>query len=82
MLHDAGSGVDDKNSLVMPGLDPGIHPSSQKSVSRKMDHRVKPGDDDLNWYDGPKHGALPRGFWPLNPCAHAASAAHSSRGTQ
>jgi hypothetical protein len=30
----------------MPGLDPGIHPSSQKVVSRKMDHRVKPGDDD------------------------------------
>jgi hypothetical protein len=24
-----GSGVYEKNSIVMPGLDPGIHPSSQ-----------------------------------------------------
>jgi len=22
-----------------------------KPFSRKMDHRVKPSDDDLNWYD-------------------------------
>ena len=22
-----------------------------KPFSKKMDHRVKPGDDDLNWYD-------------------------------
>jgi hypothetical protein len=22
-----------------------------KLFSKKMDHRVKPGDDDLNWYD-------------------------------
>jgi len=21
-------------------------------LSKKMDHRVKPGDDDLNWCDG------------------------------
>jgi hypothetical protein len=33
--------------LVMPGLDPGIHPSSQNILSKEMDHRVKPGDDDL-----------------------------------
>jgi hypothetical protein len=39
------------NALVMPGLDPGIHQSSQEHVSKKMDHRVKPGDDDLTWYD-------------------------------
>ena len=30
----------------MPGLDPGIHPSSWKAFEA-MDHRVKPGDDDL-----------------------------------
>jgi hypothetical protein len=33
----------------MPGLDPGIHPSSQQTFSKKMDHRVKPGDDEL-WF--------------------------------
>jgi hypothetical protein len=31
-------------SLVMPGLDPGIHSSSHHSCE-KMDHRFKPGDD-------------------------------------
>jgi len=36
----------------MPGLDPGIH-HLRKKFSKKMDHRVKPGDDDLNWYVGP-----------------------------
>jgi len=40
-----------QNAPVMPGLDPGIHQSSSRVFS-KMDHRVKPGDDDLNWYDG------------------------------
>jgi hypothetical protein len=30
----------------MPGLDPGIHPSSQKIFSKKMDCRVKPGNDE------------------------------------
>src|SRR6195256_6308224 len=30
----------------MPGLDPGIHPSSEESCEG-MDHRVKPGDDAL-----------------------------------
>jgi hypothetical protein len=35
-------------ALVMPGLDPGIHQSSQQGFSKTMDHRVKPGDDDLN----------------------------------
>jgi hypothetical protein len=24
----------------------------KKSFPKKMDHRVKPGDDDSNWYDG------------------------------
>src|SRR5258708_1129642 len=33
------------HKLVMPGLDPGIHPSSNDSFER-MDHRVKPGDDE------------------------------------
>jgi hypothetical protein len=28
---------------VMPGLDPGIHQSSQQSFPKKMDRRVKPG---------------------------------------
>jgi hypothetical protein len=37
-----------ENSFVMPGLDPGIHPSSQKNLPKKMDHRVKPGDDIFN----------------------------------
>ena len=32
--------------FVMPGLDPGIHPSL-KSISKKMDCRVKPGNDGL-----------------------------------
>jgi hypothetical protein len=36
-----------KNALVMPGLDPGIHPSLRDFFPKKMDHRVKPGDDDL-----------------------------------
>jgi hypothetical protein len=36
-------------TLVMPGLDPGIHPSSQQRFSKKMDHRVKPGDDE-SWF--------------------------------
>jgi hypothetical protein len=35
------------DSVVMPGLDPGIHPSSQNAFTKKMDHRVKPGDDEL-----------------------------------
>jgi hypothetical protein len=34
------------HSLVMPGLDPGIHQSSQEFLKR-MDCRVKPGNDEL-----------------------------------
>jgi hypothetical protein len=35
-------------ALVMPGLDPGIHPSSQEAFfSKEMDCRVKPGNDLL-----------------------------------
>jgi hypothetical protein len=30
----------------MPGLDPGIHP--KKGLSKVMDCRVKPGNDDGN----------------------------------
>jgi hypothetical protein len=33
-------------NLVMPGLDPGIHQSLKHFLSKKMDHRVKPGDDN------------------------------------
>jgi len=29
----------------MPGLDPGIHPSSKEILSKEMDCRVKPGND-------------------------------------
>jgi hypothetical protein len=35
------------NTLVMPGLDPGIHPSSQKFFWKTMDCRVKPGNDGV-----------------------------------
>jgi hypothetical protein len=30
----------------MPGLDPGIHHLRKKHVPKKMDCRVKPGNDD------------------------------------
>src|ERR1700737_603735 len=43
-----------------------------------MDHRVKPGDDDLDWYDG--LFCMAAQFAPLNPCASPPSAAHSRRG--
>ena len=33
--------------VVMAGLDPAIHPSSQNYCPSKMDRRVKPGGDDL-----------------------------------
>jgi hypothetical protein len=32
--------------FVMPGLDPGSHPSSQGMFTKLMDCRVKPGNDD------------------------------------
>src|SRR4029077_7817176 len=44
--HDFGRAAP-REAFVMPGLDPGIHRSSQ-SASRKMDRRVEPGDDELN----------------------------------
>jgi hypothetical protein len=37
----------------MPGLDPGIHPSSQEVLSKKMDCRVKPGNDVLSTFARP-----------------------------
>jgi hypothetical protein len=33
-------------SLVVPGLDPGIHPTSE-SLAKVMDCRVKPGNDEF-----------------------------------
>jgi hypothetical protein len=55
-MHDSGAsrrgvanvclgGEGAATTIVMPGLDPGIHPSSQEAFS-KMDCRVKPGNDD------------------------------------
>jgi hypothetical protein len=41
------------NTLVMPGLDPGIHPSSQEVLPKKMDCRVKPGNDVLTAFARP-----------------------------
>jgi peptide/nickel transport system ATP-binding protein len=35
-------------SVVMAGLDPAIHPSSQDSSSGAMDPRVKPGGDEIS----------------------------------
>jgi hypothetical protein len=33
-------------ACVTPGLDQGVHPSSQESIARKMDCRVEPGNDE------------------------------------
>jgi hypothetical protein len=44
-LRTASAKDGDTNTLVMPGLDPGIHPSSQEVLSEEMDCRVKPGND-------------------------------------
>jgi hypothetical protein len=41
------------NALVMPGLDPGIHPSSQEVLSKKVDCRVKSGNDVLTAFAPP-----------------------------
>jgi hypothetical protein len=41
------------NTLVVPGLDPGIHPFSQEVLSKKMDCRVKPGNDVLTAFARP-----------------------------
>jgi hypothetical protein len=38
-----------RNAPVMPGLDPGIHNLRNKPFSKKMDRRVKRGDDAFNW---------------------------------
>jgi hypothetical protein len=34
-----------RNTIVMPGLDPGIHPSRKNIFEKEMDCRVKPGND-------------------------------------
>jgi len=36
-----------KMQVVIAGLDPAIHRSSEKVVARRMDARVKPAHDDL-----------------------------------
>jgi hypothetical protein len=36
------------STLVMPGLDPGIHQSSQDHFLKKMDCRVEPGNDGVS----------------------------------
>src|SRR5216683_5767148 len=57
-------------TIVMPGLDPGIHPSSQEAFSKKMDCRVKPGNDDTvdnspnTWADIRSHERY------INPARH------------
>jgi hypothetical protein len=33
------------NKIIMRGLDPRIHPSSKEPFRKKMDCRVKPGND-------------------------------------
>src|ERR1700692_3165119 len=43
LAKEAGSDA----NVVMPGLDPGIHHASQEHFWKWMDHRVKPGDDNL-----------------------------------
>jgi hypothetical protein len=35
--------------LAMPGLDPGIHHSSQEGFCEMMDCRVKPGNDKIGY---------------------------------
>jgi hypothetical protein len=42
-----GNEMSSKHTLVMPGLDPGIHHSSQKSFEEDG-FRVKPGNDELD----------------------------------
>jgi hypothetical protein len=37
-------------SVVMRGLDPRIHHSSQHILQRRMDCRVKPGNDEVVGY--------------------------------
>jgi hypothetical protein len=56
-----GAAIAPQTASVMPGLDPGIHQSSQQvfqrgwitgSSSAKTRFALLPGDDDLNGYDG------------------------------
>jgi hypothetical protein len=42
-------------SPVMPGLDPGIHPSSE-DLRSGMDCRVKPGNDENSYFEVDNHG--------------------------
>src|SRR5258708_26977334 len=46
-----------------------------------MDHRVKPGDDDLDWHDGREPFAWLPSFGPPSPCASSPTAAHLNRGS-
>jgi len=38
--------------IVMAGLDPAIHASATTGIGagKGVDHRVKPGDDDYEWW--------------------------------
>jgi hypothetical protein len=38
--------VNAKRALVMAGLDPAIHDEGLYALTVRMDHRVKPGDDE------------------------------------
>ena len=42
------------STLVMAELDPAIHVTCDSGigVNEDVDHRVKPGDDDLKWSGG------------------------------
>jgi hypothetical protein len=46
-------GIAVRRTASLPlAYDPPIHQSSREAFPKEMDHRVKPGDDDLsNWYD-------------------------------
>jgi hypothetical protein len=46
-VREALLGLAPQNPPVMPGLDPGIHQSSQKSCFEEDGSPVKPGDDDF-----------------------------------
>src|SRR5690348_12972618 len=46
-LAGGGGGAGRLAQLVMRGPDPRIHQSSREPLVRRMDRRVKPGDDDV-----------------------------------
>src|SRR5258708_34463185 len=46
-----------------------------------MDHRVKPGDDDLDWHDGREPFAWLPSVGAPRPCASSPTGAHLNRGS-